>query len=458
MSGRLAALDPQTLRTFASACVEASRDLAAGPSRARRRRFSCASGAYEALVTQGAPGCLVGVLVDVTSRQRIADAIERADALGAELLAVDAQIINPLNAAERLESLKAKVVDAMRHLMRAEPFEVRLRNRRTDQLELVMSDGLEPLRIGEALHARAAGQGISGLVAATGESCICTDPDSDERYLPGLPGARCSLTVPLMLQDRVSGVINVESMRQGAFDDADRMALETYGRYLAMALNILDMLIVERTATSERVSTMLRDELELPMAQARDAATRVAAGRLDGYESLERALGTLEARIRSVTAGPQTVLGVDRVASDGTRDPEIAGRRILVADDEAQVRETIRGILQSCGAHVDSRADGAGALDAIERAARAGAPYDLVLSDIRMPDRNGYEVFRGARDVSPGTAVILMTGFGYDPNHAIVRAGQEGLAACLFKPFQAQVLLEEVRGALAGRAEAPRGQ
>ena len=73
-----------------------------------------------------------------------------------------------------------------------------------------------------------------------------------------------------------------------------------------------------------------------------------------------------------------------------------------------------------------------------------------------MPDRNGYEVFRGTRDASPTTPVILMTGFGYDPNHAIVRAGQEGLAACLFKPFQAQVLLEEVRGALGAPSAGPR--
>jgi len=39
--------------------------------------------------------------------------------------------------------------------------------------------------------------------------------------------------------------------------------------------------------------------------------------------------------------------------------------------------------------------------------------------------------------------VILMTGFGYDPNHSIVRSSQEGLHCFLFKPFQAQQLLDE---------------
>jgi DNA-binding NtrC family response regulator len=41
-----------------------------------------------------------------------------------------------------------------------------------------------------------------------------------------------------------------------------------------------------------------------------------------------------------------------------------------------------------------------------------------------------------------------MTGFGYDPNHSIVRASQEGLAAVLFKPFKVDQLLAEVRKAL----------
>jgi len=78
--------------------------------------------------------------------------------------------------------------------------------------------------------------------------------------------------------------------------------------------------------------------------------------------------------------------------------------------------------------------------------------FDLVLSDIKMPKRNGYEVFAAAREVSHTCPVILITGFGYDPNHAIVRASKEGLAGVLFKPFKVEQLLEEVRHALAGIA------
>lgn len=74
--------------------------------------------------------------------------------------------------------------------------------------------------------------------------------------------------------------------------------------------------------------------------------------------------------------------------------------------------------------------------------------FDLVISDIKMPDKTGYDVFAAARRHSPTLPVILMTGFGYDPNHSIVRASQEGLQAVLFKPFKVVQLLAEIRKAL----------
>ena len=74
---------------------------------------------------------------------------------------------------------------------------------------------------------------------------------------------------------------------------------------------------------------------------------------------------------------------------------------------------------------------------------------DLILSDIKMPGKNGYEIFAAAKDKSADLQVMLMTGFGYDPNHSIVRARKEGLAAVLFKPFKVDQLLGEIHKALA---------
>ena len=452
MSSRLAEHSPETLRMFTELCADAIKDFTTSPTLHIRKRFGSGNRFFELLISPTIDHRATGILLDVTTGTRLSDRLEAVDLAGADLLDLDAQIVNPLNVAERLALLEGKIASTMRTLFNDQPFEVRLRNRKTEQLELVIGHGIEPLRIGESIYARSTGNGISGWVASTGESYIARDCDSDPLSVPGLVGARSSLTVPLLLRDRVIGVVNVESLQADAFTDEDRLALETYGRYQAMALNILDMLIVERSSTSERVSATLREEVAVPQQRLRDATRDLAGGKLGAYEQLESALETLDARIKGATAGPQSVLGIDRLPRDRSRDQFISGKRILVADDDANVRETIQGLLQEAGAIVENRADGSAALDLIRRARDEGRPFDLVISDVRMPDRNGYEVFRGTRECTPHCAFLMMTGFGYDPNHSIVRSTQDGLHHFLFKPFQAGVLLEEVRKALGAPA------
>ena len=101
-------------------------------------------------------------------------------------------------------------------------------------------------------------------------------------------------------------------------------------------------------------------------------------------------------------------------------------------------------VLRKFHATVTIASSGAEALSLIEQ-----RQFDLIVSDIKMPDKTGYDVFAAARKKNQNLPVILMTGFGYDPNHCIVRASQEGLQAVLFKPFKVEQLMGEVRKALA---------
>jgi DNA-binding NtrC family response regulator len=125
------------------------------------------------------------------------------------------------------------------------------------------------------------------------------------------------------------------------------------------------------------------------------------------------------------------------------KDAVLDGKRILVADDEDMLRDTVRDVLTGYGCRVSTATDGAYAIELIAEQA-----FDLVLSDIKMPRNSGYEVFAAAKEANAKTPVILTTGFGYDPNHSIVRARREGLAAVLFKPFKVDQLLDEIRTAL----------
>jgi two-component system, sensor histidine kinase SagS len=149
--------------------------------------------------------------------------------------------------------------------------------------------------------------------------------------------------------------------------------------------------------------------------------------------------------LRQAAEGPNTILGAGEVKE--ADDPVLSGARILVADDEPNIRTTIRDVLRKYRATVTVAANGGEAIAQLEE-----RDFDLVLSDIKMPDKTGYDVFAAARRRSASLPVILMTGFGYDPNHSIVRASQEGLQAVLFKPFKVDQLLNEIRRAIQPQA------
>jgi CheY-like chemotaxis protein len=471
MNHRLAGHSPEVLRRFADACVEAISAWRASPaaSATMRAGFRAGSSWYEVVMTPLGRGIdptrasdastaterregAVALLVDATAARRIHDRLDAIDEAGAGFLKLDSESVRALNAPERLKLLEGRVIAATRSLLGFDHFEYRLTNRRSEQLELVFCSGLVPLGIGERIFARTEGNGLSGIVAATGKSIVCRDVAAEPRYLGGLPGARSTLTVPLALHGRVIGVLNAESETPARFDDEDRLAAELLARYVALALNLLDMLVAERVETARMVlANLARESTPLLDAIATDARTLHGALGTDAAATTERIIertARLDELVRNGATTPSGVLGAAEAMGEGVRDPVFAGRRILVADDEPSIRSTVRAVLEQQGSVVSDFADGAGAIAAIREMVAAGTPPDLVISDVRMPDANGYEVFRAAKDASLAIPVILMTGFGYDPNHSIVRSSQEGLHCFLFKPFQVTQLLEESRKAL----------
>jgi DNA-binding NtrC family response regulator len=102
--------------------------------------------------------------------------------------------------------------------------------------------------------------------------------------------------------------------------------------------------------------------------------------------------------------------------------------RILVADDEAKMGRPLAEMLQREGHSVVRVGGGRQAL--VELAA---GPFDLVLTDLRMPDVDGIAVLRGARARTPPIEVVMMTAFG--TTDSAVEAMKAGAADYLVKPF-----------------------
>lgn len=390
---------------------------------------------------------VVAVVWDATGTRRLQQKIDAIDRAGRELVKLESESLSKLNVGERLKLLEDKIISYTRELMHFDHFAIRLLDRRSNKLEMVISAGFPAEALNVDLFAMAEGNGISGYVAATGRSYICPDVERDPRYVLGLDQAQSSLTVPLTLHDRVIGIFNVESRRRAAFNEDDRQFAEIFGRYVAIALNILDLMVIERVSTSHTVADIVSAEVAGPLndiASDANALIEEYIGHDDLRNKLQQILGNVGAirkALRQASEGPNSVLGAADVKAQ--HDPVLGGMEVMVADDEPNIRTTISDVLRKYGAKATMAANGAEAIALVEK-----QEFNLVLSDIKMPDKTGYDVFAAARKKWPAIPIILMTGFGYDPNHSIVRASQEGLQAVLFKPFKVDQLLTEVRKAL----------
>lgn len=410
----------------------------------------------------GAVVQVVAVVWDATGTRRLQQKIDAIDKAGRELVRLESESLSKLNVQERLKLLEDKIISFTRELMHFDHFMIRLLDRKSNKLELVISTGLPPEALAIDLFAETEGNGISGYVAATGRSYICPDIERDPRYVTGLDQAKSSLTVPLRLHDKVIGIFNIESRSRAAFNEDDRQFAEIFGRYVAIALNILDLMIVERVGVAHKVADDVTSEVAGPLNDISSDATALMddyIGNDDLRTRIKQILdncSAIQKALRQATSGPQNVLGAGDVKE--THDPILEGSRILVADDEPNIRLTISDVLRKYRCKVTIAACGREAIMELERQGGNGGDFDLVISDIKMPDKSGYDVFAVARKLNASVPVILMTSFGYDPNHSIVRASQEGLQAVMFKPFKVEQLLTEVRKALSLKSAAVGGK
>ena len=111
---------------------------------------------------------------------------------------------------------------------------------------------------------------------------------------------------------------------------------------------------------------------------------------------------------------------------------------ILITDDEQDILDLLRGELKEADNNFNIFLADSGykALNYIQT-----EHIDLLITDIAMPDMDGYELYTRARELKPELPIIMMTGFGYDPKHTVINAKKAGLRDVIFKPFDISKLL-----------------
>jgi DNA-binding NtrC family response regulator len=130
-----------------------------------------------------------------------------------------------------------------------------------------------------------------------------------------------------------------------------------------------------------------------------------------------------------------------KLAAPG-KDPIVS--RILVVDDDPEIRSTLKKLLERYGHDVVIAADGRGAETALSQSS-----FDLMVTDIVMPDQDGLEVIRITRAAHPKLPIIAISGGGQLRTGNYLRLAKAmGAMTAIEKPFEFDAFLREVNAAL----------
>jgi PAS domain S-box-containing protein len=180
-----------------------------------------------------------------------------------------------------------------------------------------------------------------------------------------------------------------------------------------------------RTASDEQMVVEIErfEAVQREVAKIHAIVGRVqelAAG--EQYETRQYLPGTLMTNLRQGAPATPPPAATAPAATNGDA-PSIAGLTILVVDDDLGVCQSLAELLrhQGCTAVIATSA-----LDALGLA--ASQRFDLVVSDVVMPDMDGYDLYMELKERQPTLPVILMTGYLYDRDHVIKRSKLAGLA------------------------------
>ena len=381
---------------------------------------------------------------EVLHQQKL-DAVHQA---GLDLGDLDSEDVLELSPHERIELLKSKLLHYTHELLEFDTVEIRVLDHGTGKLKPLLDFGMDVDAACRELMARPQGNGVTGFVGATGRSYLCEDTTNDPLYLPGAVGAKSSLTVPLIRHEVVLGTFNVESPQIGAFSASDLRFLELFCREVAIALNTLELLEVEKetsiAASTKKMLCEVADPVDEILSDASWMFEKFCAGDTEVCTRIQRILNHTQDIRKLIRENSTCNSGeITRASMSRSTHPHLAGKRILVVDTNVEVRKQAHEILE----RYDLVVDAVRTADEALRMVRTFS-YHAVIADKSPPDMKGTEMFRQIREIHEHLPIMLTTGFGYDGEHTLVKCREMGMRKTLYKPFIVDQMIKAIEDAL----------
>ena len=238
------------------------------------------------------------------------------------------------------------------------------------------------------------------------------------------------------------GTLTIETKNiELSADQAERHVNAQAGRYVVMRVS----------DTGTGMSPELIEKLFIPFITTKGPKSGTGLGLAVVYGIVTNHRGFIDVH-STVRQGstfevflPVTERGGAHVARARARPVFLHGQgKILIVDDEIQVREVISRALTACGYTAFAAANGRDGLSLC----RENGDFDLVILDMMMPDMGGRECLAGLRALDPDLKVLILTGFTADGSAQELL--KEGAREVLEKPVDLTVLMEKVQTLLGG--------
>lgn len=379
-------------------------------------------------------------LQDVSEERAVAERIERIYRAGAELTAIRPDFLVSMTYEERLAWVEACITQHLKGLFNYDSVEIRRLDRRTGELIRILSIGMTREAEARSLRPSLEGAGITGYVAATGNTYICEDTLLDPRYLPGAEGARSSLTVPLLFESEVIGTFNVESKQRAAFTQEDARFLQIYCRELARALVMLDLLEAQRRQAGackvEEIHSRLADPVDEIYSELIKLQEILRSGEAISPQVLSQSvqflLGHAQGLKKLVWDIGQELPPIPATLQMAQQKEAAVfhGKHFLVVVTDPNSRMQIRQIVERLGGVVTTVGTGRGGLLMLDHES-----FDAVVVELHLADMESKEFIQSAieqKGFSPHR-LVLMSEYGYDPHHNVVAARTRQVNAIFLK-------------------------
>ena len=328
------------------------------------------------------------------------------------------------------------------------------------ELILTYSSGFseESIQSFQSLRKLMAEQGVFKRVLDTRISQIVNDiPETDKSFssLAEAEELKSMIAVPIFSKRKLWGILTVFSQEKSRFKEEDGKIISLFGGQIGQLSehfsqyirDNLDEILVPILGSIEVLNFRYRDRDTIGVSEILNAQNRLKKRILSYVAGLEQ--GSLEqitteekTKEEEIKLSSGDVLNIEEVITiEGKKNSQPKAKRVLVIDDQPIVTDLLVSVLERMNYKSEVASCGK---DGVEMFEKDG--FDLVITDLGMPDISGWEVSKTIKQKNPDIPVIVITGWGIDPDPGKMKDSKVDFI--INKPFQIDQLEKIIKDLL----------